>query len=316
MTIKQLVVCIFLALFTTSAIAQAKKPTIMVVPSDDWCISKNFTMRFNNQGTQQIFPDYQRALRENSDLNGVISKIGELMIDRGFPLVDLGSQLDKIEKDKARTNMFDIRESPIDILNKTAKADIILKVFWKLHTQGPKKSIEFRLQGIDSYTSKQVAAASGTGHFSFTQQLSILLEEAVLTHLDNFNFQLMNHFEDLFANGRQGALVLYVSENASINFDSKYNLKGREAALKEIINRYWMPRNTVEGRFSLEENSQNVLKFSQVRIPLYGDDGWGGQMAYDFATWGANLKQFLTDEFSINTKIQTKGLGEVELIIQ
>jgi hypothetical protein len=306
---------VLVTLFSVVAFSQAKKPTIMVVPSDDWCTANNYMMLFENQGNPLKLPDYNKALQENSDLNSVISKIGELMAQRGFPLVDLKSQLDKIAKDKARTNMTGVNESPIDVLNKTAKADIIMKVFWKINTLGPKRSVEFRLQGIDAYTSKQPAAASGTGAQSFSAELSILLEEAVLAHLDNFNNQLMTHFEDLLANGREGALVLLVGENGTSNFDTNYSIKGKEAALKDIINRFWMPRNTVNARFSLDENSENVLKFSQVRIPLYGDDGWGGQMAYDFATWGGNLKQFLKDELKLETKIQTKGLGEVEIII-
>ena len=287
---------VLVTLFSVVVFSQAKKPTIMVVPSDDWCTANNYMMLFENQGNSLKLPDYNKALQENSDLNSVISKIGELMAQRGFPLVDLKSQLDKIAKDKARTNMTGVNESPIDVLNKTAKADIIMKVFWKVNTLGPKRSVEFRLQGIDAYTSKQPAAASGTGAQSFSAELSILLEEAVLAHLDNFNNQLMTHFEDLLANGREGALVLLVGENGTSDFDTNYSIKGKEAALKDIINRFWMPRNTVNARFSLDENSENVLKFSQVRIPLYGDDGWGGQMAYDFATWGGNLKQFLKDE--------------------
>jgi hypothetical protein len=306
---------VLVTLFSVVVFSQAKKPTIMVVPSDDWCTANNYMMLFENQGNSLKLPDYNKALQENSDLNSVISKIGELMAQRGFPLVDLKSQLDKIAKDKARTNMTGVNESPIDVLNKTAKADIIMKVFWKVNTLGPKRSVEFRLQGIDAYTSKQPAAASGTGAQSFSAELSILLEEAVLAHLDNFNNQLMTHFEDLLANGREGALVLLVGENGTSDFDTNYSIKGKEAALKDIINRFWMPRNTVNARFSLDENSENVLKFSQVRIPLYGDDGWGGQMAYDFATWGGNLKQFLKDELKLETKIQTKGLGEVEIII-
>ncbi|WP_372746037.1 DUF6175 family protein [Lutibacter sp.] len=314
--LRQLLVLGMLFFLTYPLFSQAKKPTIMVVPSDDWCTANNFMLEFDNQGTTVKLPDYNKALQENSDLNSVISKIGELMAERGFPLEDLKSQLDKISKDKARTNMIGVSESPIDVLNKTAKADILMKVFWKVNSLGPKKSIELRLQGIDSYTSKQSAAASGTGSQSFTAELSILLEEAVLSHLDNFNSQLMVHFEDMLTNGREGALVILVSENAIVNLETLYVLKGKEASLKDIINRFWMPRNTLNGRFLMTENSENVMKFSQARIPLYGDDGWGGQMAYDFETWGGNLKQFLKDELSLETKIQTKGLGEVEIIIQ
>ncbi len=313
---KQLIFAFLLILCTASVFSQAKKPTIMVVPSDDWCTSNNFMMEFHSEGKIVKLADYNKALQENSDLNSVISKIGELMAERGFPLVDLKAQLDKMTNDNARTNMTGVSESPIDALNKKAKADIIMKVFWKVNSQGPKKSVEFRLQGIDAYTSKQSAAASGTGAQSFTAELSILLEEAVLSHLDNFNSQLMTHFADLQTNGREGALVILVSDTASSNMENIYTLKGQEAALKDIISRFWMPRNTVGGRFSMDENSAKAMKFSQVRIPLYGDDGWGGQMAYDFATWGGNLKQFLKDQLSIETTIQTKGLGEIEIIIR
>ncbi|QZT38392.1 DUF6175 family protein [Halosquirtibacter xylanolyticus] len=295
---------------------QAKKPSIMVVPSDDWCTSHDYVMTFDNQGDAITVPDYSKALLENGELNSVISKIGEMMAERDFPLVDLKSQMDKIIKDQARTNMKGVNKSPIDVLNETAKADIVLKVYWKVNQVGPKKSVTFRLQGVDSYTLKQRAAASGTGKQSFTAEVSVLLEEAVLAYLDSFNSQLMSYFEDVFAKGREGALVLLVDEMSDIDFNETYTFKGRSASLKDIINRYWMPRNTVKGRFQLNQNSENVLQFSQVRIPLYGDDGWGGQMAYDFETWGGNLRQFLSDSLQVQCDIQTKGLGEVELTIK
>ncbi|MGB0977219.1 MAG: DUF6175 family protein [Prolixibacteraceae bacterium] len=314
---KNIILGLFAILFSATTIfGQAKKPSIMVVPSDDWCNAHGYIMRFYNEGEIIRIPNYSRALVENSDLNSVISKIGEMMAERDFPLVDLKSQLDKIAKDKARTNMKGVNKSPIDVLNETAKADIIMKVFWKVNTMGPKKSIEFRLQGVDSYTLQQRAAASGTGDPSFTAEESVLLKEAVLSHIDQFNSQLMTYFEDIQTKGREGALNVLVDENCENDLNTTYTLKGREASLKDIINRFWMPRNTVEGRFKMDENSENVLKFSQVRIPLFGDDGWGGQMAYDFETWGGNLKQFLKSELNIECDIQTKGLGEVELILK
>ena len=35
---------------------QAKKPTLMVVPSDNWCITNGFTIEFDNQGTKEVIP--------------------------------------------------------------------------------------------------------------------------------------------------------------------------------------------------------------------------------------------------------------------
>lgn len=288
----------------------------MVLPSDDWCTSKGYFKTFDNQGKTIQINDYERAFQQSSELVSVISKIGELMKDRGFPLVDAKSTLDKLTRDNARNELKGVSISPIDKLNQTARPDITMKVFWKENQIGPKRSIEFRLQGMDAYSNKQVAAASGTGPQSFTAELSILLEEAVLSHLDNFNSQLMTHFEDLQANGREGALVILVKENASNNLNTVYTLQGKQAALKDIINRFWMPRNTVQKRFNMEENSENVLRFSQVRIALYGDDGWGGQIALDFYTWAQNLATFLKDELKVDSEVETKGLGEAEIILK
>ncbi len=61
------------------------KPTIMVVPSDAYCISKGYVTTF--EGTS--IPDYKKALQTDRDLRLVITKMGGMMSDRGFPLKDL-----------------------------------------------------------------------------------------------------------------------------------------------------------------------------------------------------------------------------------
>jgi len=300
----------------------AKKPSIMVVPSDNWCELKGYTTSFNDQGTTKKLPDYRKALQGDYDLGAVISKLGELMADRGFPLVDLQSVLKKLETESAKISMTNsddtgaaLAESPVDVLNRTAKADIIMQISWKLEGSGPRKQVSFNLQGLDAYTYKQVAASSGTGAASASAPVVVLLEEAVIANIDQFNNQLMTHFEDLFANGREGALVIKVWDDSPVNLETEFELKGKSAELKRIVNSFWMPRNTKEGRFSQDEASRNVQKFSQVRIPLFGDDGWGGQIAYDFTTWGETLSDFLKSEFGITSKVVPKGLGEVNLIL-
>ena len=36
---------------------QAKKPTLMVVPSDAWCKQKGYVQTFDNQGTSETVSD-------------------------------------------------------------------------------------------------------------------------------------------------------------------------------------------------------------------------------------------------------------------
>ena len=71
-----------------TALAQAKKPTLMILPSDNWCVQRYFITEFDNQGTKMKVPNYKQAFQEDSEIGQVISKIGSLMIDRGFPLKD------------------------------------------------------------------------------------------------------------------------------------------------------------------------------------------------------------------------------------
>lgn len=300
---------------------QAKKPKIMVVPSDVWCNQFEYMQKFDNQGTEVLVPDYNKALQTNSELSLVISKINTMFVDRGFQAVDLAGSLKKLETDAAYNTMNSsefgsgIAESPIDVLNRAAKADIIIQINWKLNQTGPKKSITFDMKGLDAYTMKQIAGAQGTGTPSFTAELDVLLQEAVIAQFGNFTDQLQMHFDNIFEMGREGSVVVQVWEDSMDNLDTEYDLKGRTAELKTILNRFYMPRNTVEGRFSLDYASANEAKFSQVRIPLEGDDGWGGTISMDFFMYGENLAQFLKENFGIVSRVQPRGLGEVYIII-
>jgi hypothetical protein len=195
---------------STLAFGQAKKPTLMVVPSDAWCKKNGYMQVFDNQGTKEEVPDYKKALQGDMDLINVITKINGIMGERGFQLKNLESEIKNLEAEsaedallKGKTSGSGVSESPIDKLRKRAKADIIMQLTWNVVQTGPKKSITFNLQGLDSYTNKQVAYAQGTGSPSFTAEIPVLLEEAVISHMDNFTSSLQAHFDDMFANGRE-----------------------------------------------------------------------------------------------------------------
>jgi hypothetical protein len=79
------------------AFSQAKKPTLMILPSDNWCEQRLFMTTFDNQGTKQKVPNYKQAFQEDTEIGQVISKIGSLMIDRGFPLKDVEQEIKAIE---------------------------------------------------------------------------------------------------------------------------------------------------------------------------------------------------------------------------
>jgi len=300
--------------FSGLCLGQAKKPTLMIVPSDAFCIQRDFKQTYDNQGTEVTLPDYKKALQNDPELLLAISKINELMMERGFPLKNLESEIKGLEMNSAEdallTNKYgaQISESPIDVLRKTAKADIWLQLSYNINTTGPKKSLTFNLQGLDAYTNKQIAGASGTGPSSFSAEIPVLLEEAILANIDNFNSQLQSHFDDLFENGREIKLQVKIWDTFEGDLEEYYGDEDEE--LGYIIEN-WLFDNAVKGRFSTTIFTENQMLIEQLRIPLYDDRG----RPLDARRWARTLDRFLEKTYNIEAKVMTKGLGEVVLIL-
>ena len=117
-----------------NAYSQAKKPTLMILPSDNWCEQRYFMTEFDNQGTKQKVPNHKQAFQEDTEIGQVISKIGSLMIDRGFPLKDTEQELKAIEQRAAEDNMTSsttsgagLSESPLDKLKNRAKPILLFR---------------------------------------------------------------------------------------------------------------------------------------------------------------------------------------------
>lgn len=302
-----------LTLCTVSAMGQAKKPTLMVVPSDAWCKEHGFEQTFDNQGTPEQIPDYKAAVSTDKQLNAVISKINILMADRGFPLKDLQQNVKSINNLSAEDRLITskrsgsaITESPLDRLRRTAKADIILEIDWTVNTVGPKSSITYNLRALDAYSNKQVAGAEGTGMGSFSAELPVLLEEAVQDHMDAFTARLQEHFDDLLENGREVVLDMRIFDSSTVDFEKEYN--GYE--LNEVIDN-WLADNCVNHRFSKSDATETMILYEQVRIPLYKQNG----MAQDTYGFARDLARFLgAAPYNIPVKTINRGLGRCLLV--
>ncbi len=305
----------FLTLGVTAMFGQAKKPTIMVVPSDAWCNTEGYMTEYDELGTKKLMPDYKTALQSSMELKLVIAKINELMADRGFPLKDLEATMNSIERMQAeeaaimsKTSGAELAESLLDRVRRVAKADIIIELGWTISHQGPKRTLTYVMRALDAYSNKQVAGSSGASTPSFSSEPVVLLEEAVISRIDDFNASLQAHFDDLFANGREVALNIRVFDNGSgIDLESEYD--GYE--LIEIIDE-WLELNTVQGRFTKLEGTETRATYEQVRIPLYKESG----AAMDTEGWARQLRSKLRKEpFLIPVKVIPNGLGSCTLIL-
>ncbi|MDP3436295.1 MAG: DUF6175 family protein, partial [Bacteroidales bacterium] len=264
--------------------------------------------------------DYRAAMQSDPNLRLIITKMGQMMADRGFPLKDLEAEMRNMMQESAESSMLtssssgsEMAESPIDVLKRVAKADIILDLDFDLKPQGPSKYMVFNLRGLDAYTAKQVAGVAGAGRPSTSATPEILMEEAVLSHMDSFNAGLMRHFDDLFENGREVKVLVKVFNNWGENLESEFESAGETKELSFIIED-WFADNCVKGRFNLSDATENQMRFEQVRIPVMKLQS-GRERAVDTRSFVSDLRKHLTDKYQIQSKLYLRGLGEAWLIL-
>ncbi len=303
-------VAIALLSSASSLVAQAKKPTLMILPSDNWCEQRFFVTKFDNQGTEQKVPNYKQAFQEDTELGQVISKLNSLLINKGFEPKVAEQELKNIETKSAESNMTkssttgaELMETPLDKLRNRARMDIIIQIWWKMNSD---KSISFTLEAFDAYTSKSIASQPGNGAPS-DDIVPVKLERAISNVIDPFLAQLQNYFNDMLTNGREIIVTLKKWNNWDKNFETEIN--GDE--LRVYINK-WMQKNTVGGRFNRSEASEDLIIMEQVRIPIYDKEG----QAMDAFEFASGLQKYLKNEpFNYQVKLMQRGLGEAILVL-
>ena len=298
-----------------AAFSQARKPELMVFPSENWCINNGFYTEVENMGYTQKVPDYRRALQESMDLKMAIAQINNQFAQRQFPLEDLEQTLKNIEQERAEDHLTlskngnELSETPLDEISRIAKADIILELSWEARVTGPKTTLTYILEAKDAYTGKSLGGPSGPLPSSMSADIPTLLTEAVVANMDEFQAMVQQHFEDMQTNGREIRLDIRVFDNNAANVDLETEYGDDE--LGEIITR-WMAQNTVNRRFSVKNASETRMNFTQVRIPLFDDYG----MPIAAGEFAKKLQKSLKkDPFNIPSKVMNKGLGYAVVVI-
>ncbi len=308
-----LLIGIAICWFSQHVEGQAKKPTLMILPSDNWCTQRYFMTEFDNQGTKQKVPNYKQAFQEDTEIGQVITKIGGLL-SKDFPLKSAEQELKNIEARAAEDNMTVnkingsyLAESQYDKLRKKAKADIIIQIWWKVNSTSTGKSVSFILEAFDAYTNKQIASSSGNGVTNNTDIVPVLLEKAILTNIEPFKAQLQGHFDDLFLNGRE--IVLTIKRWNEWDKTLETLINGEE--ITDYINK-WMHKNTVKDRFNMSDATSDEIRFEQVRIPLYNNEN----QSLDAREFAKGLQKYLNEApFNFEVKLMTRGLGEAILVL-
>jgi hypothetical protein len=303
----------FLAGWVFTSQAQQKKPTLMILPSDNWCNQRYFMSSFNDQGTMKKIPNYKQAFQEDTELGQVIAKLGAFMLNEGYTLKDAEQEIKKLEQVSAEDNVTassnsgsDLSESPLDKLKKRAKSDIIIQLWWEVNTATGGNVIRYTLDAFDAYTGKRIASSTGNSKAS-DKFIPDLLLKAVKENFSLFNSQIDTYFNDMKKNGREVIVKIKTWKNWDKNLEEEYD--GKE--LNEYITG-WMKKNTLQGNFNTTDNSETYILFEQTRIPLVNESG----EAMDARDFTRGLQKYLkAAPFNITSKLMTRGLGEAILVL-
>lgn len=298
------------ALVSVSAAPPTKKPTLMILPSDHWCEQRFYMTTWDNQGVKVKIPDYQTAFLQDRELTQVISNIGQLLTKQGYSLKDAEQETKAIFNRMAEDNVTmsttsgsAIAESPLDMIKKRAKMDILIQIDWTINSN---RSITFTLEAFDAYTNKRIATSTGTSEPS-TEVLPVMLEQAVESKIKAFDKQMDKYYSDCNKNGREVILTIKCWTNWDGNLEIE-NEDGDE--LLEVIEK-WLRRNTVGGMFNLSDATENFAQFEQVRIPLRDEEG----DAIDARGFATQLRKYLSKECGVTSKVMTRGLGEAIIVL-
>ncbi len=286
----------------------------MVLPSDNWCVQRYFISEFDNQGTKMKVPNYKQAFQEDGEIGQVISKIGSILVERGFPLKDAEQEIRNLEQQSAEEVVTgssisgaSLAESPLDKLRKRAKADIIIQIWWSINKTDKGKSVNFTLEALDAYTSKKIASSTGTGTPSMNDPIPVLLQKAVLTNVDLFTAQLQQHFTSMIDNGREIIIRIKRWQNWNNNLETEYG--GKE--LSDVINS-WLQKNTIKGKFNITDVSENMMNIEQAKIELFDEQN----KQIDARIFTRELQKYLKAQpYNIDSKLMTRGLGEAILVL-
>ncbi len=296
-------------IFLSVVVGAQKKPTLMILPSDNWCTQRYFTTEYDNQGVKERIANYRQAFQEDLELSPVISKIGELMTKLGYSLKDAEMELKNLSARTAEDNVTfskssgsQLSESPLDVLKRRAKADIIIQLGWVVNAS----SLTFTIEAFDAYTSKRVATSSGTVNRT-ADAIPIQLQQAVERNIKPFDKQMDMFYSKMQSNGREIVLTVRTWDNWDNDLETEYS---GDELLNHI--QQWLTQNTVKQQYSLSDATENFAKFEQVMIPLKSDKG----IAMDARSFARGLQKHLNAApFNITSKLMMRGLGEAILVL-
>jgi hypothetical protein len=288
---------VFFFCITTMLNAQMSKPSIMFIPSKFWMFEKGYTQKINNQGSEEVILDYQKALTVDKDLTSVLNMLSSEFSKYGLPCISLEMSYNQYQQELGSGNL---PEFPT--------ADLRIEFNWKIEVQGPKKRISnFSLTAFDSYTNKMIGMIDISGDWASSQFSNTdMLRESLLSKSDALISNIMAFTEDVYKNGQEISLNIVTIGNFEGDLESKYN----GVSISTIIED-WISKNSVNGLYTIQNQTSTRIIFREIRRPVFDEN----QKQMNNHIWLTKLVKELKEKYNIPCKIESTSKYKSSIII-
>ena len=231
-----------------------------------------------------------------------------------FDVKDIRQELDNIRQVEAMNNARpdSKKESYMDIFTRVLAADLWIKVDLTENSleKGLKTQFLIKLEAQDPFTRDKVITGKTIDKTSIGDDKFKLMNSAMSGAIDDFRPSVISYFTKRENDGMKGELIVSLSDELDINFNSKFSFKGKEYTLSQIVDaKLKKVSKEASGMGSAAERKYTV------RIPLeYDNELTETKEKNNFENLGYQLLQSL-DELGIQGEVQARGLGQVEVFI-
>lgn len=288
-------------------------PHVMIVPDLIYCKAHGFIRSFDNNGTVEEIPDYERALTEDASLHGALTQIASLINERNsdIVIVDLQECINNAKKDAAISSANDgsQAESIEEAIIRNSNADILVKLQYDLLKNGPQYQVSYTLRGTDAYTSNMFAPLSGMGAPSTSANPVLMLTEAIYGSMDDFLNRLLRYYSSMTTKGRMVAFDIKTTGSSAYTMSSSLG----QLSLREAIDDFLYDNSVDGGGLERVKGGETFLQYEGVYIPLTGNIR--GRVRRQGAK---DVAQRLTNHLAslgVNADFKIIGLGKVNMFI-
>ena len=310
---KKILLTFFALIFILNTNAQGLS-SVLILPSDDWCIQRKFVTEYNDQGIDMKEINYKQAFEQSTELVKVISKIRQLFSDRGVIVSDAQQIIKSIEESSIKDTFGTSNASSLSKFHnydlvRNSRADIVVYFNYYEIKKANEALLSYELNAIDMYTFKIIANYSGKVNVSRSVSIADALQKALSEKFDDFASQFYNFFDDMSQNGREINVNISCNANFSKNLHTAINDNGD--LLSEVISD-WFKQNSVKGKYKLGMETINRMELREIRLPLKNEEGNNMHIA-DFLR---KFRKFLkAAPYNIDLKIVRTGLGGAYIVL-